>query len=187
VGTPDKNVTQNTTRVITTSEKRPLTLERFLEKNGFGGGGCPLEWWQWARDHQHWDLDRTQKVWDTFRDYWKAQRGQRGVKADWEATWRNWCRRESSFQKQAPLAKGEVRVREATPEGIAEGKLRAEFIRLSKQSENLRKSEAEIWALVRAAKQWLKAEWRPCPIYPNLRAVERSHPRGVAKWGQAAH
>ncbi|HVR56026.1 MAG TPA: hypothetical protein VMT72_04290 [Pseudolabrys sp.] len=28
---------------------------------------------------------------------------------------------------------------------------------------------------------WLQR--RPCPIYPNERAVERSHPRGVAEWG----
>lgn len=30
----------------------------------------------------------------TFRDYWHAQPGQRGVKLDWAATWRNWIRRE---------------------------------------------------------------------------------------------
>ena len=27
-----------------------------------------------------------------FRDYWSAQSGPRGVKLDWQATWRNWCR-----------------------------------------------------------------------------------------------
>ena len=30
---------------------------------------------------------------------------------------------------------------------------------------------------------YLRDSWVPCPIYPNLRAVERSHPRGVAEWG----
>ncbi len=30
---------------------------------------------------------------DRFRDYWQAQPGQRGVKADWDATWRNWVRK----------------------------------------------------------------------------------------------
>ena len=29
-----------------------------------------------------------------FRDHWHGQSGQRGVKADWSATWRNWCRNE---------------------------------------------------------------------------------------------
>ncbi len=27
-----------------------------------------------------------------FRDYWYAVPGQKGVKLDWPATWRNWCR-----------------------------------------------------------------------------------------------
>ena len=30
---------------------------------------------------------------DRFRDYWAAQTGQRARKADWRATWRNWCRK----------------------------------------------------------------------------------------------
>ncbi|WP_424807696.1 hypothetical protein [Rhodococcus sp. 27YEA15] len=28
-----------------------------------------------------------------FRDYWIAQPGAKGVKLDWDATWRNWVRR----------------------------------------------------------------------------------------------
>lgn len=31
-----------------------------------------------------------------FRDYWNAQPGQKGVKLDWQATWRNWCRNSKS-------------------------------------------------------------------------------------------
>lgn len=38
----------------------------------------------------------------TFRDYWAAQPGAKGRKADWEATWRNWCRRDSENRKRAP-------------------------------------------------------------------------------------
>lgn len=30
---------------------------------------------------------------DAFADHWKSQAGARGVKLDWKATWRNWCRR----------------------------------------------------------------------------------------------
>lgn len=32
---------------------------------------------------------------DAFRDYWRAVPGNRGVKSDWSATWRNWCRKTS--------------------------------------------------------------------------------------------
>lgn len=28
-----------------------------------------------------------------FRDYWQSVPGAKGVKLDWDATWRNWCRR----------------------------------------------------------------------------------------------
>ena len=31
--------------------------------------------------------------WPRFWDYWIAQPGSKGVKLDWLATWRNWCRR----------------------------------------------------------------------------------------------
>ena len=45
------------------------------------------------------------KVFAEFKDYWVAQPGQKGVKLDWEATWRNWVRRQSapkqSFAQQA--------------------------------------------------------------------------------------
>lgn len=31
-----------------------------------------------------------------FRDYWIACPGQRAIKLDWAATWRNWCRRQAA-------------------------------------------------------------------------------------------
>lgn len=34
-------------------------------------------------------------MFDEFRDYWIAQPGQKGVKTDWDATWRNWVRRQN--------------------------------------------------------------------------------------------
>jgi hypothetical protein len=33
-----------------------------------------------------------QRELDRFRDYWRAVPGAKGRKADWPATWRNWCR-----------------------------------------------------------------------------------------------
>lgn len=38
-------------------------------------------------------LDPLQTL-EKFRDYWTAQPGQKGVKTDWDATWRNWVRNE---------------------------------------------------------------------------------------------
>jgi len=42
-----------------------------------------------------------QKTFDQFKDYWIAQAGQKGVKLDWFATWRNWVR-STNAPKQNP-------------------------------------------------------------------------------------
>ncbi|MES2319984.1 MAG: hypothetical protein V4631_21090 [Pseudomonadota bacterium] len=47
------------------------------------------------------DLDHD-VVRDRFRDYWVAQPGVKGRKADWPATWRNWVRNEKGTQARAP-------------------------------------------------------------------------------------
>jgi hypothetical protein len=44
----------------------------------------------WAREHAPL-ANRTDH--ETFIDHWRGQSGQRAVKRDWEATWRNWMRR----------------------------------------------------------------------------------------------
>lgn len=36
---------------------------------------------------------------EKFRDHWRAAPGQRGVKLDWNATWRNWVRRASELAR----------------------------------------------------------------------------------------
>ncbi len=41
---------------------------------------------------------------EKFRDYWAALPGQKGVKTDWTATWRNWLRRKAEDGK--PVAAG---------------------------------------------------------------------------------
>jgi hypothetical protein len=44
------------------------------------------------------------EVAETFRDYWHSQAGQKGVKADWEATWRNWVRNQRMAAKSPQRA-----------------------------------------------------------------------------------
>ena len=48
------------------------------------------------------DPDRT---FAKFCDYWRGAPGAKGVKLDWEATWRNWCRSEGERNPRRP-AKG---------------------------------------------------------------------------------
>ena len=41
---------------------------------------------------------------DRFRDYWRGQPGQRGVKLDWHATWKNWVRKAADAIRGKPAA-----------------------------------------------------------------------------------
>lgn len=50
----------------------------------------PKEWFDWAVKERP-DLDINAQG-EMFRDYWHAQAGAKGRKADWQATWRNWIR-----------------------------------------------------------------------------------------------
>ncbi len=50
----------------------------------------PKEWFDWAvRERPELDINAQGEM---FRDYWHAQAGAKGRKADWQATWRNWIR-----------------------------------------------------------------------------------------------
>lgn len=51
----------------------------------------PDEWLDWARQEGYPNPVRSAA---RFKDYWLAQPGQKGVKLDWQATWRNWVRKD---------------------------------------------------------------------------------------------
>jgi len=52
----------------------------------------PKDWGQWAVD-QGMDELAVRREAEKFRDWWIAQPGQKAVKVDWQATWRNWIRK----------------------------------------------------------------------------------------------
>ena len=55
----------------------------------------PEPWLIWTRTEKpSWPLPHVHSVADSFRDHWIAKPGKDGTKLDWEATWRNWVRRE---------------------------------------------------------------------------------------------
>jgi hypothetical protein len=59
----------------------------------------PKEWEEFCQQTRP-ELNPT-KTFDQFKDYWIAQAGQKGVKLDWFATWRNWVR-STNAPKQNP-------------------------------------------------------------------------------------
>jgi len=75
---------------------KPLTINHKPIKENKRGSRLPQDWFltksmgDWATQERP-DLD-VRQVADQFKDYWVAQAGQKGVKLDWDATWRNWVR-----------------------------------------------------------------------------------------------
>lgn len=68
----------------------------------------PKQWGDWAQtEYPHWTTDIVRMIAATFRDHWVAQSGKAGVKSDWEATWRNWCR-SAITQRAYPAPRGAV-------------------------------------------------------------------------------
>lgn len=57
----------------------------------------PDDWEAWSLSEQpSWTREGVRRVAESFRDYWAAKGGADARKVDWQATWRNWVRREKS-------------------------------------------------------------------------------------------
>lgn len=54
----------------------------------------PSLWLTWAQEETQWSAITVHRVSDEFQDYWCAKAGAGATKADWQATWRMWIRRE---------------------------------------------------------------------------------------------
>lgn len=91
-----------TSRTSTTAEARnPPLIERgeIRERGAAGGAGRRIaaDWWP-DEKLAAWTAATTPTISlahevPKFVDYWLSQPGAKGRKADWPATWRNWCRR----------------------------------------------------------------------------------------------
>ena len=69
---------------------RGLRLQDFLDREGEDDTGQSWGAWALTSGLSPPEINREMQK---FCDYWKAQPGQKGVKLDWPATWRNWVRR----------------------------------------------------------------------------------------------
>jgi hypothetical protein len=88
---PSKNISIKPKKEKSNGTTRGQRLEQYLE----GHEQLPAEWEQWSRSQFGWKNAKPWDVWANFIDYWRAAPGAKGVKADWPATRRNWCRREA--------------------------------------------------------------------------------------------
>lgn len=92
--TPAKQPDEHETFHVTPPEQTQSRTD--TEKKGKARGtrftleSLPADWDEWARSE---GFGAPGSEFDRFADYWRAQPGQKGVKTDWFATWRNWIRR----------------------------------------------------------------------------------------------
>jgi uncharacterized protein YdaU (DUF1376 family) len=59
----------------------------------------PKEWGVWSLENMNWDTTTVRFEADKFKDFWMAKAGRDAAKADWYATWRNWCRNSKTEPK----------------------------------------------------------------------------------------
>jgi hypothetical protein len=84
---------------IATNNHKPITNNHIKEKAQRGSRltndmEFPKEWAEFCVQERP-DLN-TLQTFLGFKDYWIAQPGQKGVKLDWSATWRNWVRNQKA-------------------------------------------------------------------------------------------
>jgi len=87
---------------IATNNHKPITNNHKKEQRGSRLANdlfFPKEWCDFLVEQRP-ELN-AQKTFDQFKDYWISQAGQKGVKLDWFATWRNWVR-STNAPKQNP-------------------------------------------------------------------------------------
>jgi len=73
----------------------PIPIPNKISKNSnrgtrFALAKCPDEWVDFCKNLRP-DINPL-LTFDSFKDYWSAVAGAKGVKLDWFATWRNWIR-----------------------------------------------------------------------------------------------
>ena len=92
-----------------TETERETETETKKSRSATRGSRLPANWVpnkelaDWSKAERP-DLD-LRKVLEEFRDYWASVAGSNGVKLNWDATWRNWVRKQKAerqtFAQQA--------------------------------------------------------------------------------------
>ncbi len=109
--------------------QEPLTNNHKPNKENKKGSRLSQDWFlsksmgEWATQERP-DID-VRQVAEQFKDYWIAQPGQKGVKLDWDATWRNWVRNTKAV-KLNPADIGRVTVPPSNEPDAALEKIKAD-------------------------------------------------------------
>ena len=109
-GRPKHNPEKTQTVSKSNPNQEPITNNQEPKVKSNRGSRLPAEFslsddWKAFCQQERQDLN-PHKVFAEFKDYWIAQPGQKGVKTDWDATWRNWVRRQNApRQNHADIAR----------------------------------------------------------------------------------
>ena len=68
----------------------------------------PRSWGEWATQEMGMTADAVRWEADKFADYWHAKAGANACKVNWQATWRNWIRKNSEQGGRAPQQKSKM-------------------------------------------------------------------------------
>jgi len=89
--------TQSVTTGKLTKNQEPITI---VETKQSRGTRLPADWKPSEDQISFCRKNRAdllpEQVADSFKDYWISQAGSKGVKLDWDATWRNWVRNQKN-------------------------------------------------------------------------------------------
>ena len=93
------------------ANREPITENQIKDIASTRGTRLPTDWKLSEEQNQFCKQERPDldpiKVSDGFRDYWIAVAGTKGVKKDWDATWRNWVRNQK-YQNPAYFPQNNV-------------------------------------------------------------------------------
>ncbi len=97
------HMTTTTTTTLRKKDSRPLTRPATAAGQKDGGKIQPKATripadWKLSEEAKKFAVDLgldADSVAGSFLDYWRSVPGARGLKLDWPATWRNWCRRQA--------------------------------------------------------------------------------------------
>lgn len=117
---PDKpNVTESTGQDRTVQDSTPRSKASARGSRLEPEWEMPQGWVGWAMGEQPtWTIDYAFKISNQFKDYWIAVPGQKGLKLDWEATWRNWVRKEPPMTGRKLGVQPSVRPPSATAQSV---------------------------------------------------------------------
>lgn len=140
----EQALNERSTEVQPTNNQQPITNNQEKNKRGsrLSQDFClPVEWRDFCVQERK-ELHPTQ-TFDKFKDYWIAQAGQKGVKLDWFATWRNWVRN-TNAPKQNPADIVRLTVPSKNEPDPALEKIKADEKRAAPMPDHIRKYIAEV-------------------------------------------